>query len=132
MTVGVAWSYLDGWVFPTRPLPPSYLDFLFWSNGGFFLNGDRELQMLAAEELREYLITYRVPYHLPGSVPFALNGSGGFYLFDLDEPPDESGEHPILFAEARDMKFSELVVVGRSFLEVCRGRTDPGDDLLVP
>src|SRR5262245_58990573 len=51
---------LDRWLFPDRPLPPSYLAFLGWSNGGFFLNGDRELQMLAAEELRPYLLDYRL------------------------------------------------------------------------
>src|SRR4051812_47256691 len=48
------------WKFPTRALPASYLSFLAWSNGGFFLSGDREFQMLAAEELREYMLTYRV------------------------------------------------------------------------
>src|SRR5438874_13679548 len=70
------------WKFPTRPLPASYLSFLAWSNGGSFLTGDREFQMLAAEELREYMLNYRVPFHLPGAVPFALDGEGGVYLFD--------------------------------------------------
>jgi hypothetical protein len=118
----------DLWKFPARPLPPSYLDFLCWSNGGFFLTGDRELQMLAAEELREYLLTYRLPYHRPGAVPFALDGGGGFYLFDLAEEPDGRGEYPIVFAPGGDLRFDDPEIVGRSFVEVCRGRTKPGAD----
>jgi hypothetical protein len=117
------------WRFPTRLLPASYLSFLAWSNGGFFLNGDREFQMLPAEELREYMLTYRVPFRLPGAVPFALNGEGGFYLFDLSEPADEHEEYPILFAAGGNSRFNRLAVVGQSLLEVCRGRTDPASEL---
>jgi hypothetical protein len=118
-----------GWQFPTRPLPASYLLFLAWSNGGFFLTGDREFQMLAAEELREYLITYRVPYHMPGAVPFALDGGGSFFLFDLRSPADPAGEYPVLFAPAGNLAFDVAVSVARSFPDVCRGRTDPASDL---
>jgi hypothetical protein len=118
-----------GWKFPTRPLPASYLSFLAWSNGGFFLTGDREFQMLAAEELREYLLTYRVPYHMPGAVPFALDGGGNFFLFDLRTPADPAGEYPVLFAPAGSLGFDVAVVVAGSFLDACRGRTDPASDL---
>lgn len=119
----------DAWSFPARPLPPSYLDFLGWSNGGFFLTGDRELQMLAAEELREYMVTYRLPYQIPGSVPFALDGGGGVFLFDMRVPPDAAGEYPILFAATGDPGYDAAIEVGRSFPAVCSGRTDPADGL---
>jgi len=115
------------WEFPAHPLPASYLAFLAWSNGGGFVNGDREFQMLAAEELREYMLTYRLPYHLPGTVPFALDGEGGFYLFDLRHPPDAAGESPVLYAGTGGLGFDSAVEVGRSFVEACRGRTDPRD-----
>jgi hypothetical protein len=119
----------DGWHFPTRPLPASYLDFLCWSNGGFFLNGDREFQMLSAEELRPYLIDYRVPYFLPGVVPFALDGSGGFYLFDLQSPPDSAGEYPILFVRSGNLATGEVVAVAASFPEALFDSTDPAERL---
>jgi hypothetical protein len=117
----------DLWVFPARLLPASYLEFLCWSNGGFFVNGDRELGMLSAEELREYLLTYEVPYYLPGTVPFALDGNGNFYLFDLRNPPDVDGEYPILFTSTENLSFDVARIVGQSFPEVCRGRTNPAE-----
>lgn len=121
----------DRWTFPAHPLPATYLDFLAWSNGGLFVNGERELQMLAAEELREYMLTYRLPLYLPGMVPFATDGRGNFYLFDLRNPPDAAGEYPVVFAAVGDAGAGETaaaVVVAGSFPEVCRGRTDPDDN----
>jgi hypothetical protein len=120
---------LSQWTFPTHTLPPSYLAFLAWSDGGLFVNGDRELGMLAAPEVREYMLTYRLPYHMPGAVPFALNGGGCLYLFDLRDPPGPDGEYPVLLADAGNLGFDRAVVVADSFSAACRGRTDPEDDL---
>jgi hypothetical protein len=119
----------DGWQFPARPLPASYLDFLGWSNGGFFLAGEREFQMLAAEELRVYLIEYRVPYFLPHAVPFALDGNGHFYAFDLREPADAAGEHPVLFVDTGHLDAAAAVVVAGSFRDLLTDRTDPAGRL---
>jgi hypothetical protein len=120
---------LSAWTFPTHPLPPSYLSFLAWSDGGLFVNGDRELNMLSAPEVREYMLTYRLPYHMPETAPFALNGAGYLYLFDLRNPPGPDGEYPVLFVDAGNLGFDKAVVVAASFLDVCQGRTNPADTL---
>jgi hypothetical protein len=113
------------WENAQRLLPPSYKAFLGWSNGGTFVAGDREFQMLKVQELREYLLLYDVPRDMPGAVPFGLDGGGGFYLFDLRGPPDDRGEYPVLFAPSKDLGYESAVVLGRSFEEVLRDRRNP-------
>jgi hypothetical protein len=114
------------WRLPTdRPLPPSYKSFLGWSNGGLFITGEREFGMLKAQELREYMLLYDVPQYMSGAVPFALNGGGCLYLFDVRNPPDASGEYPILFAATDNLNYDDSILVARSFPEVCRGRGNP-------
>lgn len=128
------WQPLDPakWLLPQdRVLPPSYRDFLRWSNGGTFVTGEREFQMLKAEELREYTFLYDVPESLPGCIPFALNGGGCLYLFDLREPPDSTGEYPILFGECGRLSFDDAPKLAHSLIESFRGRTNP-EDLLFP
>src|SRR5262245_47348898 len=41
-----SWQPFDPslWVIPARPLPPAYLAFLEWSNGGEFRTGERWFQ----------------------------------------------------------------------------------------
>jgi hypothetical protein len=116
-----------GWVLPSRSLPPSYKAFLGWSNGGTFVTGDREFQMLKVLELREYLLLYDVPQHMPGAVPFGLDGAGSFYLFDLRDPPDDRGEYPVLFAPTGNLGYPSAAVLGRSFEEVVRDGRNPED-----
>jgi hypothetical protein len=110
-----------------RQLPPSYKAFLGRSNGGTFVAGDREFAMLKAQELREYLFLYNLPQRMPGAVPFALDGAGGFYLFDLREPPDSNGEYTVLHAPGDRLGFDDAVVLGRSFGEVLRNGRNPAD-----
>jgi hypothetical protein len=113
------------WSFPTRPFPPSYRSFLAWSNGGTFVTGEREFQMLMAQELREYLLLYDVPGLMPGAVPFGLNGAGGFYLFDMRNQPDGQGEYPILFAATDHLIYDDAVALGHSLPDVFRDGTNP-------
>jgi hypothetical protein len=125
------WKPFDpaNWRLPAdRPLPPSYKSFLGWSNGGLFVVGDREFQMLKAQELREYLLFYEVPQYMPGAVPFALDGGGWFYLFDVRNPPGASGEYPIRFAATGNLNYDDSVLVADSFPEACRGRSNPEPD----
>src|SRR5262245_30354081 len=44
------WRPIDAsqWTIPDRPLPPSYLSFLRWSNGGQFRTGDWLFQFFPA------------------------------------------------------------------------------------
>lgn len=113
------------WAMPARPLPPAYKTFLARSNGGTFVTGDREFQMLKAEELREYLFLYEWPETMPGSVPFALDGGGGFYLFDMSEPADAAGEYPILWANGGSLTFDDTVYLGWSLADVLRDGRRP-------
>ena len=84
------------WQFPSRPLPSSYLSFLGWSNGGEFVNGDRQIGFFSTADLREFLLSYHVPQYMPGSQPIAFDGGGCFYLLDMRDEPDD-GEYPVLF-----------------------------------
>jgi hypothetical protein len=113
------------WELPARPLPPAYLDFLRWSNGGSFFNEDRAFDpMFSASKVREYLLGYEMPHYMPGVVPFAFDGGGTFYLFDMRQEAID-GEYPILFKHAGNLGYGDAVLVGDSFLDVCRGTADP-------
>lgn len=86
------------WQMPNRPLPASYLSFLRWSNAGHFQNGGRLFQMFGTG-LRNMMISYNMPQYMPGALPFAFNGGGVFYLFDM-RAPAVGGEYPIHCAHA--------------------------------
>jgi hypothetical protein len=74
--------------------------------------------------LREFLVSYHVPQYMPLAVPFAFNGGGVMYLFDMRDPPASDGEYPILCAHAGCLTFDphDSPKVADSFPEVCRGR----------
>ena len=114
------------WRLPATPLPASYLDFLRWSNGGEFLNGDRCFSpFFAAGQVRGYLLGYNIPQYMPGAVPFAFDGGGRFYLFDMRQGPID-GEYPVLFVGAGNLGYDDAVHAGTSFIDACTRSTDPG------
>ena len=84
----LAWHAFDAskWVIPSRPLPPSYLSFLRSSNGGEFRTGERWFQFFPALDrqhgVRAMMLGYHLPEYMPGAVPIAFDGCGGFYLLD--------------------------------------------------
>jgi hypothetical protein len=124
-----AWRPFDprGWRMPRRPLAPSYLSFLRWSDGGSFVNGDRCFDpFLPCSRLREYLLAYHIPHYMRGALPFAFDGGGGFYLFDM-RAESVRGEYPVVYAGAGNLRYDDAVVVASSFIEACRGTTDPAD-----
>ncbi len=41
------------------------------------------------------MLAYHVPEYMPLAVPFAFNGGGTFYMFDMRSPP-VNGEYPIV------------------------------------
>ena len=102
------------WQMPSKPLPESYLSFLAWSNGGHFIQGDREFAMFGAEELREYLITYEFPARCPNAVAFAADGLGGLYVFDLRREA-LNGEYPICHFAPDHFSFHDSDPVAVSF-----------------
>jgi hypothetical protein len=112
---------IRAWVFPAGPLPPSYLSLLGFSNGGNFRNGGRCLHPLfATDEVRGYLLGYNLPEHIPHTFPFAMDGSGVIYLFDMRQPPVD-GEYPVLVSHAGSLSYGCCGKVADSFLECCRG-----------
>jgi hypothetical protein len=118
------------WRLPDRPLPPSYLSFLRWSDGGAFFNGDRRFDpFLPCGELREYLLGNHIPQYMPGALPFAFDGGGRFYLFDMRNEPVR-GEYPVLYVGAGNLGYEDAVLVAASFIEACRGTTNPADSYM--
>jgi hypothetical protein len=126
------------WQLPHRPLPPSYLSLLAWSDSGDFVNGERWLQLFPTDGpagVRAMTLAYYLPEYMPGALPFAFNGSGVFYLFDMREPADADGEYPVVAAHAGHIGWATheefwppgCWPVAGSLVQACRGRTDIAD-----
>jgi hypothetical protein len=123
-----AWRPFDSslWVVPSRPLPPSYLAFLEWSNGGEFRTGERWFQFFPVldpgQGMRATLLAYHLPQYMPGALPFAFNGGGTFYLFDM-RPAAKRGEYPVVGSHSGNLGWEpdECVQIAESFEAACRG-----------
>ena len=117
------------WTLPNTPLPALYFSFLRFSNGGEFRSGDRWLQFFPAldpdQGVRAMLLAYDVPQYMPGAMPFAFDGSGTFYMFDMRLLPVD-GEYPIACAHAGNLEWDPRAywTVANSFLGVCTGKAD--------
>jgi hypothetical protein len=116
----------SAWVIPARPLPPSYLTFLRWSNGGWFRSGQREFGFFPTLDptgsMRAMTLAYQLPECMPGALPFAFNGAGTFYLFDMRlEAVDD--EYPIVCSHSGNQGWGpdECFPIARSFEAACRG-----------
>jgi hypothetical protein len=120
------------WTMPGRPLPPMYLDFLSWSNGGEFRSGDRWFQFFPALDtthgVRAMLLAYHVPAYMQGFLPFAFNGEGTFYLFDMREP-SIAGEYPVVCTHSGNLGggADECARIAESFLSACQGKINVDD-----
>ena len=120
------------WDLPNRPLPAAYLSFLRWSNGGDFRNGERWFQFFPAlgdeDGVRAMLLAYHLPEYMPGALPFAFNGGGTFYLFDMRRRA-RRGEYPVVCAHAGNLGWEadQCARVVGSFLRACRGRRNVDD-----
>ncbi len=95
------WQPFDAaaWQMPNRYVPESYLSFLRYSNGGHFRNGDRLFQMYGTG-LRQMMLDRCIPEYMPLALPFAFNGGGVMYMFDMRQPA-VNGEYPIICAPRR-------------------------------
>jgi hypothetical protein len=119
------WGDCSNWQIPRGNLPESYLHFLRWSNGGAFRKGSKWLDpVFRTDEVRGYLLSYDLPEHMPGALPFAFDGGGTFYLFDMREAPLD-GEYPVLVAHASNLGFGASHTVGASLLQACQADVDP-------
>lgn len=117
------------WKLPEGPLPRSYLSFLRWSDGGEFRNGNRLIQFFPAldrsDGVRIMMLLYAVPEYLPGLLPFASNGGGVFYAFDMRMRPAANGEYPIVAAECGHAHTPFFLT--SSFRKTCGARTSIDD-----
>ncbi|WP_042161966.1 SMI1/KNR4 family protein [Paenibacillus gorillae] len=116
------------WSIPQKTLPESYLAFLRYSNGGEFGNGDRYLQFFSAEELRAMMLAYEFPQYMPGAVPFAMDGSGNHYCWDMRSERDDR-EYPILVASSGNLGYEDCIRIADTFVELCLGTTSADDAL---
>ncbi|RRJ66156.1 SMI1/KNR4 family protein [Paenibacillus oralis] len=116
------------WSIPNKPLPADYLDFLRFSNGGEFENGERYFQFFDADEVRSMLLAYEFPEYMPGAVPFAMDGSGNHYIWDM-RGDRKNREYPILVASSGNLGYEDAVQIAETFMELCRGTTSAEDVL---
>jgi hypothetical protein len=98
------------WTMPTFSFPKSYLSFLRWSNGGNFTKGCREFGFFPAIDsrcgVRAMMLAYQIPEYMKNAVPFAFDGAGSFYLFDMRRPPVDD-EFPIVLSHAGSLGWDE-------------------------
>jgi hypothetical protein len=73
------------------------------------------------------MLAYEIPQYMPGAVPFAFDGGGTFYLFDMRCDPSD-GEYPIVFCNAGALFWEDAIHVAETFPGACQGRTDPYDE----
>ncbi|MCU0494575.1 MAG: SMI1/KNR4 family protein [Chloroflexaceae bacterium] len=113
------------WRLPEAELPTSYLDFLRYSNGGEFRSGRRWFQFFPALNeqfgVRAMLLAYEIPEYMPQALPFAFNGGGTFYLFDLRNGMT-NGEYPIVVSHAGSLGWEQdnHRNIATTFVEACR------------
>ncbi len=64
--------------------------------------------------------------YLREAVPFAFDGGGGFYLFDMRREPVE-GEYAIVYSHAGSLGWDDddCTFVAESFPAACRGTAHP-------
>jgi hypothetical protein len=108
-------------VFAQRPLPSSYQLFLLASNGGWGRSGEREFGLFGTEEVVRYAQDYKFAEYMPGALPFALDGGGSFYVFDLRAAPDARGKYPVVTCGSGTNTWDMAEALTPSFPEACRG-----------
>ena len=117
------------WQLPDAELPASFLDFLQFSNGGDFGNGERWFQFFPALDskhgLRAMLLAYEFPEYMPLALPFAFNGGGTFYAFDLRRKAID-GEYPVVASHASCLGWNsdDHWLVAPTFRQACSGTTN--------
>ncbi|MFI5932311.1 SMI1/KNR4 family protein [Actinoplanes sp. NPDC051494] len=122
----------SGWLLPDRDLPRSYLALLAFSDGGSFGNGDRLIQLFPTDGpagVRAMTFAYHLPASMPGALPFAFNGGGVFYLFDMRDAADDTGEYPVVAAHAGSSGWAadDHWPVAPTLAEACHGTVDIAD-----
>lgn len=116
------------WTLPDRPISQQYRQFLQVANGGWARTGEREFGFFGIDDVRSMLLAYHVPQYMPQALPFALNGGGVFYLFDMRQPARDS-EYPIVCASAGNLGWGddEHLFLAEHFVAACQGKCNVED-----
>jgi hypothetical protein len=111
------------WRFPQGELPPLFVELIQWSNGGDISNDSVAFfPLLSCDDWRGYSIAYMVPEFMPQAFPFALNGGGSLYVFDMREPAKD-GEYPIWLVDAGALSFDDAEFVAAEFIKALGSKT---------
>ena len=106
------------WQLPNHKLPDSYLEFLRFSNGGFFGGENRDLDPLfTTHQVREYMLAYSIPHWMPKSCPIGFDGGGTFYLLDMRKS-SKINDYPVLLAHAGNLGYDNAMRIADSFAEL--------------
>lgn len=116
------------WTIPDFPLPEAYLHLLRYSNGGEFMNGKRYFQFFSTEELRAMMLAYEFPQYMPGGVPFAMDGNGHHYIWDMRTPRTDHA-YPILAAHSGNLGYEDAGLIADRFETLCQGTVSVEDIL---
>jgi hypothetical protein len=104
-----------------QALPASYHQFLLASNGGWGRSGTREFGFFGTEELIRYWQDYEFGEYMPGALPFALNGGGIFYVFDVRNAPLVA-DTAVFTCDSDANTWDTASWLAASFQEACQGR----------
>lgn len=123
-------SEIENWMkeqaFPRSVLPSALITLLRKSNGGDFTVGQREYQLFSTAEICKTYETYQFDLYMPFALPWAMDGCGNFYVFNL------RGEDAAVYAvSAGNMGWApdECFRIANNF-EECLTQTIPLDDLM--
>ena len=99
-------------------LPPEHLEILQESNGVTYWlpTHEKEIQFLSTVEIDDHFSAYKFEQFMPGAIPFAMDGSSNFLVYD---GRSTSGSSPVFLAAANNLGWdetSEIAADFRSFL----------------
>lgn len=120
----IIFDFLRSNHFPVCELPDTYIELLNESNGGDFTIGNREYQLFSAEETLQAYQSYNFPVYMPFAFPFAMDGCGNFYIFNLREKDD-----CIYAVSSSDLEWDECHKIANNLMQ-CFGQKESLDDIL--
>ena len=118
------YNFLKSNQFPICELSHTYIELLNESNGGDFTIGNREYQLLSAEEALQAYQSYNFSIYMPFAFPFAMDGCGNFYIFNLREKDD-----CIYAVSASDLEWEASCMIAENLIQ-CFRQKEALDDIL--
>ena len=110
--------------FPICDLPDTYIELLKESNGGDFTTGNREYQLFSVEEAMQAYESYKFSIYMPFAFPFAMDGCGNFYIFNL-----RNKDACVYAVSSGDLEWKECHKIADSFLH-CLEQKESLDEII--